>query len=101
MALFGHQFKRMSEPTSAFDLQIDILLAMDLGVFFDQMKHAADDIPFQIFVWGWIVIGFFLLINIFISIIIDSYVSCKEVCTKAKSLSFESHKLQIVLTYLL
>lgn len=79
VALFGHQFWRMSTPTEGFELLVDILLAMDPGVFFEQMQQAADPFTFQIFVWGWVVIGFFLLVNIFISIIIDSYVNCKEV----------------------
>lgn len=79
VALFGHQFWRMSEPTEGFELLIDIILAMDPGVFYEQMQQAAHPVTFQIFVWGWIVIGFFLLVNIFISIIIDSYVTCKEV----------------------
>jgi hypothetical protein len=100
VALFGHQFYRMADATSGFDLQIDILLAMDPGVFYGQMQQAADDFTFQVFLWGWNVVGFFLLINIFISIIIDAYVTCKEVCTTWNALSVERHNAELMLSFL-
>jgi hypothetical protein len=42
------------------------------------MKHASGEGLFEFFVWGWVIVGFFLLINIFLAIIIDSYIKMKE-----------------------
>ena len=59
-------------------LLIDIILVMDTAVFWDQMEHACNEFYFNMFVWSWIIVGFFLLVNIFIAIVIDSYVNVKE-----------------------
>ena len=37
-----------------------------------------NELFFYLFIWSWIIVGFFLLINIFIAIVIDSYVNVKE-----------------------
>jgi hypothetical protein len=76
--LFGHQFGGTVDVISAFMLLIDVILVMDTGVFWEQMEHACDYTFFSLFIWSWIIVGFFLLINIFIAIVIDSYINVKE-----------------------
>ena len=72
------EFIDMATPEDAFNLLIDIVLVMDTGVFYGQMEHASTFVCFQIYIWSWLVVGFFLLINIFIAIVIDAYVAVKE-----------------------
>ena len=49
------------------------------GVFYAQMVEACQNEFFVLmFIWSWIIVGFFLLINIFIAIVIDSYINVKE-----------------------
>jgi hypothetical protein len=76
--LFGHQFYSMRSIGASFDLLQDIIISMDPGAFWEQMKHASGEGLFEFFVWGWVIVGFFLLINIFLAIIIDSYIKMKE-----------------------
>ena len=76
--IFGHQFYSMRNFDDAFFMLFDIVIAMDTGAFWDQMSHAASYDLFQFYIWGWVILGFFLLINIFMAIIIDSYIAMKE-----------------------
>jgi len=77
--MFGHQFSSAATPSEAFMLLFDIILVMDTGVFWQQMTHAcANSLFFHLFIWSWIIVGFFLLINIFLAIVIDAYIAVKE-----------------------
>jgi len=77
--LFGHQFSSTATPSETFMLLFDIILAMDTGVFWDQMIHASSNaLFFHFYIWSWIIVGFFLLINIFLAIVIDAYMAAKE-----------------------
>jgi len=49
------------------------------AVFLDQMKAACENsVIFGVFFWSWLIVGYFLLINVFICIIIDAYIIAKE-----------------------
>ena len=49
------------------------------AMFLDQMKAACESSAiFGVFFWSWLIVGFFLLINIFICIIIDAYITAKN-----------------------
>lgn len=49
------------------------------ATFLDQMKAACESSAiFGLFFWSWLIVGVFLLINIFICIIIDAYIAAKN-----------------------
>ncbi|KAJ1467048.1 hypothetical protein T484DRAFT_1859917 [Baffinella frigidus] len=41
------------------------------------MSHATDTASFHIFLWSYMVVAFFLLINILLAILVDAYASVK------------------------
>ena len=42
------------------------------------MSHAAPDGAFHIFLWSYLFIAFFILLNVFLAILVDSYAKVKE-----------------------
>mmetsp|Transcript_43899 Transcript_43899/g.64456 ORF Transcript_43899/g.64456 Transcript_43899/m.64456 type:complete len:1032 (-) Transcript_43899:352-3447(-) len=79
MQLFGHQFKGMSTFAGAMQLLFDFLLTMDYLQLWFQMQHAAaNDVTFQLYIWSFIVIGFLIMFNIFLCIVVDGYMCSKE-----------------------
>jgi len=80
MLLFGHQVETMSSWGVAMQALLDFLLTMDYeAVGWAQMEHAAADaLTFHLFMWTFVVIGFLILFNIFLCIVIDAYMASKE-----------------------
>ena len=53
------------------------------------MQHAAGSFALQIFIWSYLFIAFFLLMNIFLAILVDAYAAVKEETQDADSLLTE------------
>ena len=75
--LFGHQFSDFDSVGHAFMKLIDIVLVFDSTAFYEQMLHACNEEAMLIYIWSWIFVGFFLLLNIFLAIVIDAYIAAK------------------------
>jgi hypothetical protein len=43
-----------------------------------QMNHAAGGLAFHIYIWSFILISYMLLLNIFLSILVDTYMIAKS-----------------------
>mmetsp|Transcript_40849 Transcript_40849/g.83567 ORF Transcript_40849/g.83567 Transcript_40849/m.83567 type:complete len:1272 (-) Transcript_40849:1118-4933(-) len=76
--LFGHQFRSFSTVQNACITIGSMILTMDRTVFYEQMAHAAPGWAFHMYLWSWLILAFFLLINIFLAILVDSYATLKS-----------------------
>ena len=80
MMLFGQQVASMSTFGEAMLVLLQFLLTMDPELFeWDAMQQAANiDLAFQLYVWTFVVLGFLILLNVFLCILIEAYMTSKE-----------------------
>jgi len=76
--LFGHQFAGMSTVSSTALTLVIFLLSLDATQFYPSMEHAANDVAFHLFLWSYLIVAFFILLNIFLAILVDAYASVKQ-----------------------
>lgn len=80
--LFGHSFERMKDLPNSLLYLMFITFAMDKTQFYDQMSHAAPQWIFHLWMWTFTVVGYLVLFNIFLAILVDSYMSMREEVSK-------------------
>ena len=68
------------------------------------MQHAGGDVSLQIFLWSYLFIAYFILVNIFLAILVDAYATVKEgtdnasgLLTELSSIIFHGIKRQLPL----
>uniref|UniRef100_A0A7S0MD93 C2 domain-containing protein n=1 Tax=Cryptomonas curvata TaxID=233186 RepID=A0A7S0MD93_9CRYP len=71
--LFGHQYDGFSTLSNSFFYLLILLIAFNPDEGWVQMNHAAPDWAFSIYIWTWILIALFILLNIFLAILINGY----------------------------
>ncbi|EKX33173.1 hypothetical protein GUITHDRAFT_120654 [Guillardia theta CCMP2712] len=76
--LFGHQYEGMKDMSTACLTLLIFLLSLDTTQFYASMSHAAPDGAFHIFLWSYLFIAFFILLNVFLAILVDAYAKVKE-----------------------
>ncbi|EKX37118.1 hypothetical protein GUITHDRAFT_116695 [Guillardia theta CCMP2712] len=76
--LFGHQYEGMKDLSTSILTLLIFLLSLDTTQFYAPMSHAASDGAFHIFLWSYLFIAFFILLNIFLAILVDAYAKVKE-----------------------
>ncbi|EKX37773.1 hypothetical protein GUITHDRAFT_116079 [Guillardia theta CCMP2712] len=80
--LFGHQYEAsrrgMKDMSTTCLTLLIFLLSLDTTQFYASMSHAAPDGAFHIFLWSYLFIAFFILLNVFLAILVDSYAKVKE-----------------------
>ncbi|EKX32754.1 hypothetical protein GUITHDRAFT_121057 [Guillardia theta CCMP2712] len=76
--LFGHQYEGMKDMSTASLTLLIFLLSLDTTQFYASMSHAAPDGAFHIFLWSYLFIAFFILLNVFLAILVDAYAKVKE-----------------------
>ena len=76
--LFGHLLEGMSTVQKAMETLFMILMDFDSSKFAPPMKKAAGETAFNVFLWSYIVVSFFILMNMLLAIIVDSYAHVKE-----------------------
>jgi len=75
--MFGHLFEPMATlEGSAIELFF-WLVGYDPTAFWEGMSHAAPVWAFQIFLWAYLIIVFFILFNVLLAILIDTYCEIK------------------------
>ena len=87
--MFGHQFQGMSGFGTAVQTLLMMLLSLDSTKFWTEMDHAAGNgmnFIFQIYIWTYLLLAFFILLNIFLAILIDSYASVKAESESSKGI---------------
>jgi len=75
--MFGHLFSPLSTLQGAAVELFFWLVGYDPTGFWSGMSHAAPDWAFQIFVWSYLIIVFFILFNVLLAILIDTYCEIK------------------------
>ena len=75
--MFGHLFPPLSTLEGAAVEMFFWIVGYDPPGFWDPMSHAAPAWAFQIFMWTFILVVFFILFNVLLSILIDSYCEIK------------------------
>jgi len=75
--LFGHQVGGMATFNDSCLTMIMIIISLDTSQF-NEMSHAAPPWAFNLFIWSYLIIAFFILLNIFLAILVDAYVAVKE-----------------------
>ena len=76
--LFGHQFNRMHDLPNSILFLLFMTFSMDKTSFYNQMTHAAPEWIFHLWFWTFTVVGYLVLFNIFLAILVDSYMSMRE-----------------------
>ena len=76
--LFGHQFEGMSTLELSMMTLFMILMDFDASKFWPQMTHSAGEAAFHMFLWSYIIVAYFILMNMLLAIIVDSYAHVKE-----------------------
>jgi len=87
--LFGHQFAGMSTVSSTALTLVIFLLSLDATQFYPSMAHAANDVAFHLFLWSYLIVAFFILLNIFLAILVDAYASVKQETVESTGLTEE------------
>ena len=87
--LFGHQFKGMSDFESSCLTLFVFLISFDATQFYSSMSKSANPLAFNLFLWTYLIIAFFILLNIFLAILVDAYASVKEETQNAAGLPEE------------
>lgn len=75
--IFGHQFSAMSTFDKSMGVLFIIMMNFDPEQFWQQLLGAANELTLHIYLWTYIVITFFILLNMFLAIIVDSYAVVK------------------------
>jgi len=75
--LFGHHFGEMASPGRALVFLYFQLVAYDPEQFWIEMTHAAPWWAFHLYLWTFLLIVFFILVNILLAILIDAYALVK------------------------
>eukprot|EP00290_Baffinella_frigidus_P033727 CAMPEP_0180328794 /NCGR_PEP_ID=MMETSP0988-20121125/40408_1 /TAXON_ID=697907 /ORGANISM="non described non described, Strain CCMP2293" /LENGTH=219 /DNA_ID=CAMNT_0022315835 /DNA_START=48 /DNA_END=703 /DNA_ORIENTATION=+ len=80
--LFGHQFQDMRNPSVSMQTLASMLLSFDPTLFHAEMTHALGDqigkFTLDLYIWSYMVICYFILLNIFLAILVDAYAEVKE-----------------------
>jgi len=87
--LFGHQFKGMSDFHSSCLTLVVFLISFDATQFYASMSHAANEWAFHLFLWSYLIVAFFILLNIFLAILVDAYAAVKQSTQEAAGLPDE------------
>jgi hypothetical protein len=87
--LFGHQFKGMADLNSSCLTLVVFLISFDATQFYASMNHAANEWAFHLFLWSYLIVAFFILLNIFLAILVDAYAAVKEETQEAAGLTAE------------
>jgi len=75
---FGHQMDTMADVSKSMLLLIWMVFTMDKTIFYNQMSHAAPEWIFHLYLWSFMVVGYLVLFNIFLAILVDSFFTMKE-----------------------
>jgi len=75
--MFGHLFGPLSSLEGASVELFFWLVGYDPGGFWDGMSHAAPGWAFQLYLWSYLIIVFFILFNVLLAILIDTYCEVK------------------------
>jgi len=95
--MFGHQYPAFSNMSGAAQFLIVILLSLDTTQFHVQLLHSSPSATlYYIYLWTWIFLALFMLLNIFLAILIEGYTAVKKSGHDARSMTVE---LGMVLTY--
>ena len=92
--IFGHQFDGMRNLAQSGSTLLIVMLSFDPTKFWTEMEHAAGTgmaTVFYLYLTTYIVIVFFILLNIFLAILIDAYSAVKSHTTNTKSMGKEVH----------
>jgi len=76
--LFGHQFNGMADFHSSCLTLVVFLISFDATQFYASMSHAANAWAFHLFLWSYLIVAFFILLNIFLAILVDAYAAVKQ-----------------------
>lgn len=76
--LFGHGYSGMSTFSDSMMTLFMILMDFDSNKFWSPMMHAAGPGAFHVFLWSYIFVSFFILMNMLLAIIVDSYAHVKS-----------------------
>jgi hypothetical protein len=90
--VFGHQFEGMKNLTESSMTLFIILMSLDTTKFWTEMSHSAGigmDWVFYLYVMTYLVIAFFILLNVFLAILIDSYAAVKSHSESAQGIFSE------------
>lgn len=87
--LFGHQFMGMQDLSSSALTLTLFLLSLDTTEFYPSMMHSANPWAFHLFLWSYLIVAFFILLNIFLAILVDAYACVKEGTHEAAGLTEE------------
>lgn len=75
--LFGHQSELMSTLSQSCMTLLILLLNFDTTKFFASFVHASEEWVVMLYVWTYVLICFFILLNIFLAILVDAYAEVK------------------------
>jgi len=75
--MFGHLFEPMATLEGSSIELFFWLVGYDPTAFWEGMTHAAPVWAFQIFLWAYLIIVFFILFNVLLAILIDTYCEIK------------------------
>lgn len=85
--LFGHQMEKFSTFQQAAIQCMMMLLALDAP--YKEMALASSPSVVAIYYWSWVLFGIFILLNIFLAILIDSYSEIKSEAQTARTIPAE------------
>ena len=75
--MFGHLFGPLSTLDEAVNTLFFWLIGYDPTSFWDGMSHAAPSWAFQLYLWSYLIIVYFILFNVLLAILIDTYCEVK------------------------
>ena len=85
--LFGHQSEMMSSVSQSCLTLLILLLNFDTTKFFASFVHASEEWVVNLYVWTYVLICFFILLNIFLAILVDAYSEVKKQTEEANGVS--------------
>jgi hypothetical protein len=75
--IFGHQYSGMQSFSKSMSTLFFMMMNFDPSQFWLEMMAAGGPFALHVFMWTYNVITFFILLNMFLAIIVDSYASVK------------------------
>ena len=75
--IFGHQYSGMQSFAKSMSTLFFMMMNFDPSQFWLEMMGAGGPFALHVFMWTYNVITFFILLNMFLAIIVDSYASVK------------------------
>ena len=94
--VFGHQFKGMSTISEACFTLLMMMMSLDPTKFWTEMLHSGGEgmaAVFYLYLSTYILIVFFILLNVFLAILIDAYMAVKGQTASAKSIGAELYEV--------